>query len=51
MKPPTMMLAPDGIIATASSTETALMMGTPVSKGDQTKATVRRCWRAVGALL
>ena len=27
------------------------MMGTPVSRGDQRKATMRRCWRAVGALL
>jgi hypothetical protein len=30
MKPPTMMLAPAGIIATASSTDTALMTETPV---------------------
>ena len=32
MNPPTMMLAPSGIIATASSTETALMIETPVSR-------------------
>jgi hypothetical protein len=31
MKPPTMMLAPAGIIAMASSTETAFMMGTPIT--------------------
>jgi hypothetical protein len=32
MKPPTMMLAPAGIIAMASSTETAFMMETPATR-------------------
>jgi hypothetical protein len=32
MKPPTMTLAPVGIIATASSTEMALMIETPVDQ-------------------
>ena len=40
MNPPTMMLAPAGIIATASSTETALMIETPVDKAINERAEV-----------
>ena len=49
MNPPTMMLAPAGIIATASSTETAFMMELR-SSGDQEKATVRKVGGATAAL-